>query len=180
MDYDVNSVDRLSGTTPERRDRQFRWLGKQGDLARIEAVKRQTDLIRKHREQAKARGIPQTNTPEFLYAIYSVAVKEMISLETAHQRKGAQLRAERFAKVREMRIDAVRKRRKRASLKKEVIDVRFYALIQGLFEQGLSLRETSDYLARHEKFKISFSYLREIFNKLRAERQMSSLLPRAE
>jgi len=165
MDYDIAEVDRLSGTSQEQRDKNFRWLVRQGEQTKIEATKLQTDMIRQHRQKG------QTNTPEFIHAMHCLAVDKMTWMETAAHHKSRELTSEQFTKLEEIRIDRVRaRRRKKPSLKKEVIRVRFYPLIQRLREKGLSWREIVDYISIHEGVKLAYSYVRESFIALTPER----------
>jgi len=167
MDYDTSEVDKLSGTTQPQRMANFRWLALQGEQTKIEAAKLQTDLIRQHRRQ----GMGQTMTPEFVYAMHALALVKMVWLETAQKRKGVKLTDEEFEKVQEIRIDRIKARkRKKASPKKELIRVRFFQLIQTLREKGLSWREVGEYLATHHKTRLTYSYIRESFIELSAEK----------
>ena len=180
MNYDVAEVDRLSETTQEQRDKNLRWLLKQGELTRIEATTLQTDLIRQHRQRSREQGVIQTNTPEFIYAMFSLALSKMVWLQTAHQHKGTKLQDEDFTKVQEIRMDRIKaKRRKKTSLKKEVIRVRFYSLIQRLRDKGQTWREIADYISTYEQVKLAHSYIRQIFMELSAERKAEAELKEA-
>src|ERR1017187_7116616 len=148
MDYDIKTIDELSGTTAAQRAANFRWLSLQGEQTKIEAAKLQTDLIRQQRKQGQG----QTMTPEFVYAMHALALVKMVWMETAQQRKGAKLSEEEFAKMQEIRIDRIKsKKKKKGSPKKEIIRIRFFELIRKLREEGLSWREISDYIATHHK-----------------------------
>lgn len=177
MDYNIKTIDELSGTTQTQRAANFRWLSQQGEQTKIEAAKLQTDLIRQHRRQ----NMGQTMTPEFVYAMHALALVKMVWMETAQQRKGAKLSDEEFAKMQEIRIDRIKsKKRKKASPKKNLIRVRFFELIRKLREEGLSWREISDYLATHHKTKLTHSYIRESFIELTEERQKAGISPDQE
>jgi hypothetical protein len=172
MDYDIKEVDKLSGTTEAQRATNLRWLALQGEQTKIEAAKLQTDLIRQHRRQ----GMGQTMTPEFTYAMLSLALVKMVWMETAQKRKGGKLSDEEFKKIQEIRIERIQgKKRKKASPKKEIIRVRFYQLIQTLREKGLSWREISDFIRTHHKTRLAHSYIRESFIELTAEREKAGV-----
>ncbi len=167
MDYDIKTIDELSGTTAAQRAANFRWLSLQGEQTKIEAAKLQTDLIRQQRKQGQG----QTMTPEFVYAMHALALVKMVWMETAQQRKGAKLSEEEFAKMQEIRIDRIKsKKKKKGSPKKEIIRIRFFELIRKLREEGLSWREISDYIATHHKMTLTHSYIRESFIELSAEK----------
>jgi hypothetical protein len=167
MDYDIKTIDELSGTTATQRAANFRWLSLQGEQTKIEAAKLQTDLIRQHRKQGQG----MTMTPEFVYAMHALALVKMVWMETAQQRKGAKLSEEEFAKMQEIRIDRIKsKKKKKGSPKKEIIRIRFFELIRKLREEGLSWREISDYIATHHKMALTHSYIRESFIELLAEK----------
>jgi hypothetical protein len=167
MDYNSQEVDRLSGTTEAQRATNFRWLALQGEQTKIEAMKLQTDLIRQNRRQ----GIGQTMTPEFVYAMFALALVKMIWAETAQRRKGGKLSAEEFENIQEIRIDRIRgKKRKKTSPKKEVIRVRYFQLIQTLREKELSWRQIADYISTHHKVKFTHSYIRQSFLELSEEK----------
>ena len=168
MNYDIDEVNRLSNTTEAQRATNLPWLALQGEQTKIEAAKLQTDLIRQHRRQ----GLGQTMTPEFTYAMLSLALVKMVWMETAQKRKGGKLSDEEFQKIQEIRIERIQgKKRKKASPKKELIRVRFYQLIQTLREKGLSWREISDFLRTHHKTKLTHSYIRESFIALSKEKE---------
>lgn len=168
MEYDIEAVDQLSGTTQAQRTENFRWLARQGELTRIESMKLQTDLIRQHRREHRE----QTVTAEFVYAMHALALVKMVWLETAQKRKGHQLTEEEFRRVQEIRIDRiVAKRRKKGSPKKELLRVRFFELVKTLRVKGLSWREISAYIATHHKTKFTHSYIRETFLELTAEKE---------
>ena len=168
MEYDIDEVNKLSGTSEAQRATNFRWLALQGEQTKIEAAKLQTDLIRQQRRQGQG----QTMTPEFVYAMHALALVKMVWMETAQKRKGGKLSDEEFTKVQEIRIDRIKaKKRKKSSPKKDVIRVRFYTLIGTLRGKGLSWREISDYLATHHKVKLAHSYIRESYNELSAEKE---------
>ena len=167
MDYEIKTIDELSGTTAAQRAANFRWLSLQGEQTKIEAAKLQTDLIRQQRKQGQG----QTMTPEFVYAMHALALVKMVWMETAQQRKGAKLSEEEFAKMQEIRIDRIKsKKKKKGSPKKEIIRIRFFELIRKLREEGLSWREISDYIATHHKTTLTHSYIRESFIELLAEK----------
>ena len=169
MNYDIAVIDQLSGTSAAQRATNFRWLAKQGEPTKIEAGKLQTDLIRQQRRHGS-----QTMTPELAYAMHALAVQKMVWLETAQQRKGAQLSEEEFAQVQAIRINRIQsKKRKKSSPKKDIIRVRFYQLIQTLRGKNLSWREIADYLATHHKVKLAHSYIRESYNELTAEKEQA-------
>lgn len=167
MDYNIKTIDALSGTTAAQRAANFRWLSLQGEQTKIEAAKLQTDLIRQQRKQGQG----MTMTPEFVYAMHALGLVKMVWMETAQQRKGAKLSEEEFAKMQEIRIDRIKaKKKKKGSPKKEIIRIRFFELIRKLREEGLSWREISDYIATHHKMILTHSYIRESFIELSAER----------
>lgn len=167
MEYNIKTIDELSGTTATQRAANFRWLSLQGEPAKIEAAKIQTDLIRQKRKQGQG----MTMTPEFVYAMHALALIKMVWIETAQQRKGTKLSEEEFAKMQEIRIGRIRgKKKKKGSPKKEIIRIRFFELIRKLREEGLSWREISDYIATHHKITLTHTYIRESFLQLSAER----------
>ncbi len=167
MDYDIKTIDELSGTTAAQRAANFRWLALQGEQTKIEAIKLQTDLIRQFRKEHKN----QLMSPEFAYAMSALALVKMVWMETAQQRKGAKLSEEEFAKMQEIRIDRIKsKKKKKGSPKKEIIRVRFFELIRKLRDEGLSWREISDYIATHHKTSLVHSYIRESYIELSAEK----------
>lgn len=160
MNYNIQYIDELSGTSASQRTKNNRWLAQQGEQTRIEAIKLQTDLVRQNRKQQQG----QTITPEFLYAMHALAIAKMIWAETAQQRKGSKLSDEEFEKMQEFRIDRIKsKKRKKSSPKKELIRVRYLELIKTLREKDLSWREISAYIATHHKTKLTHSYIRESF-----------------
>ena len=167
MDYNIKTIDEISGTTAAQRAANFRWLSLQGEQTKIEAIKLQTDLIRQYRHEHRN----QQMTPEFAYAMSALALVKMIWLEKAQSRKGGKLSDGEFAQVQEIRIDRIKaKKKKKGSPKKELIRVRFFQLIQTLRGKELSWREISDYLATHHKVKLAHSYIRETFMELTMEK----------
>jgi hypothetical protein len=142
-------------------------LAAQGEGTKIEAVKLQTDLIRQYRMEHRN----QLMSAEFAYAMHALALVKMVWMEAANERKGADLSDAEFAKVRAIRIDRIKsKKRKKASPKKELIRIRFFVLIKKLREEGLSWREVANYLALRHKTKLNHSYIRESFIELSAEK----------
>jgi len=172
MNYDIKTINELSGTTEAQRATNFRWLALQGEQTKVESMKLQTDLIRQYRREHRE----QLMTPEFAYAMHALALVKMVWMETAQKRKGSALSEVEFAKVQDIRIDRIKsKKRKKASPKKEVIRVRYFDLIKKLREEGLSWREVSDYIATHHKTKLTHSYIRESFIELSAEKNKAGV-----
>ncbi len=172
MSYDIAEVNRLSGTTEAQRTDNFRWLARQGEQTRIEAVKLQTDLIRQYRHEHRN----QQSTSEFTYSMHALAVCKMVWLETAQKHKGARLSGPEFEHVQEVRIGRIKaKKQRKSSPKKELIRVRFYTLIKTLRDMNLSWREIADYLSVHHKTRLAHSYIRESFNALTLEQQKAGV-----
>jgi len=172
MDYDIAEIDRLSGTTAAQRSTNFRWLSQQGEQTLIEAIKIQTDLIRQFRRANQG----QIMSPEFGYAMHSLAVQKMVWLETAQRRKGDKLSDAEYQKVQEVRVERIRaKQRTKGSPKRELIRVRFFNLIEDLRQKNLSWRQISDYLATHHREKMAYSYIRDTYNQLTSEIKKTGL-----
>lgn len=170
MRYDEKEVDRLSETSATERASLYRWLAKQGEQTRIEAMKLQTDLIRQHRDRAD-----KEKRPEFHYAMHVLALVKMHWIETAQSQK-ARLTNTEAAKLTEIRIERVlAQKRKKSSPKKEAIRIRFFHEVKMLREKGLSWRQVSDYIAKNHKTKIGYSYLRECFVELSAEKEKAGI-----
>jgi hypothetical protein len=168
MNYDITEVDRLSSTSATQRAANIRWLARHGEQTQIEAIKLMTDLIRQYRRANQG----QLMTPEFGHAMHALALVKMTWMETAEKRKGGKLSEAEYEKIHAVRVDRIKaKKHRKGSPKREMIRVRFYHDIKDLRQKGLSWREVADYLSTHHKTKLAYSYLRDTFNALTAERE---------
>ena len=172
-EYDLREVEELTGLTREERDHAMRWLAKQPEPVRMEAVKLGLDKVKKLAGERKVR----EKATEVLYAMLVRAARDMWWVEQAKalKRKGKvdEETARRILEIRAARIKAGRKRK--SAKKYRRIKLELYWRIKQLLEQGLSWRQIAEYLAKYHKLRISHSYLREAF--LRASKELESTPP---
>lgn len=157
-DYDLDFVQTLCGLTELQRRDQCRWYAKLPESVAIEACRLQTDLIRQHRQHQKAG-----KQPEFLYAMFLVAVQMMRSVEGGLDRKGRLTldQARRISEIRLARAQAERASRKSPTRQK--LELRHAAEVRRLRGEGFSWREVSQYMKRYHRLDVSHTYLRQLF-----------------
>lgn len=155
MQYNSEIVDQYSETgSQSERAAAIKWLSAQGEAIQIEAFKFQTDLLRQRRE----KGIRVT--PELAYSLLVLVCRKM-RFEEDSLRIKQRMTANEAAKIQERRLERMKVfRRGKPSVKKEIIRVKYFHLVQQLRAEGLGWRNCSAYLAKFHNFHVTFSYLK--------------------
>jgi len=150
-----------------------RYFGHLPEADRIKAHKLQEDLIRQNRKLWKGK-----SNADFYYSMLILALwkmqstREILSKKTALTIEEAEKRAEELRKRRVATFIAIKKdRKKKASPKASSIDSQRYHLVARLRSDGLSWRDTAEYLDKHHKIKISHSYLRDVYIRENKDRE---------
>ena len=163
--YNTTEIDRITNSTTQERQTLTVWFAQQGEQTKLEAFKLQGDLAQQLRPDYS-----KENRTEFYFAMFILALNKMRWIETAQRQKQAltQAQAQQITDVRIARIKA--KRKQKTSPQRELIRIRFYEEIRQLRSQGLSWRETAEYIAKHHKKKFSHGYLQQCFDDLTTSR----------
>jgi hypothetical protein len=161
-EYDLVEVDRLTGMSPETRHGLVRWYGGLPEALRIEAHTAQTDVAREARSKKR-----KDREAEFHYAMFLRALYRMRSVpELTHQK--AEPSEEELARIEEIRRSRIQAdHRSRPQRLASVVETKHYELIRRLRAEGLSWRDISRYIARYHKQKISHTYLKRCFDRIR-------------
>ncbi|MCX5814011.1 MAG: hypothetical protein NT178_15920 [Proteobacteria bacterium] len=162
-DYDLNYIYEITGLSDTERRSLINYYARLPEPVRIEAHKIQTDLMR----QMKTGQRIKEKQAEFTYAMLVLALRKMKRIETGEY-VGAGM--EKIRDMRAGRIMAAKK--KKTSRIKDLIELRYYALITQLREKELGWREIAKYLEKYHKSKITFSYLRQCYEQITLEHKM--------
>ncbi|WP_277655910.1 hypothetical protein [Seleniivibrio woodruffii] len=159
-EYNLDYIKEITGISAEEAKSLAKYLSKLPVKVLIETYKMQTDYARQNRDKLKKEYMP-----EYYFAMHLLALKAMKRTESASAIKQelTQHEAERLHKIRTERIKAGRgkKESKKALLVKE----KYFDEIKKLyFEDSLSWREISEYLAKYHKVKISHGYIQQKFH----------------
>jgi hypothetical protein len=162
-DYDIHFVDTITSMHGDRRDALWRWIAKQPEPVRIEAMKMMADYLRQNPAGTD-------RLPEYVYSALCVVLNDMHRVETkdALQRGMTVEEAQRLTDIRIERIRVSKwKRKKRDKL--ELIRSRYMSEIGYMREKGLSWRDISSYLRKYHHVSISHGYLQRAYTKIREE-----------
>ena len=128
-------------------------------------MKLQGDFVKQLRTKQKAGA-----KSEFFCAVLVLAIKKMRWLEQAPSQKIA-LTSDEAQKLRAMRVARIKTRHKgKEAPQKALIRVRYYEEIKQLRYDGLSWRDVSEYIQKHHKKTISWTYLQRVYATLTAEK----------
>jgi len=155
MDY----IQELTGITMKEAESLTKYFAKLPIKVQIEAIKMQTDYARQNKDQFN-----KDFSSEFYYGMLLIALRSMKRVETAQATKDSlsEEEAEKLHKIRVERIKAGRG--KKESRKALLIKEKLFEQIKKLYyDEGLSWREISEYIAKYHKTKISHGYIQQKF-----------------
>ena len=157
-DYDLDCVQKLCGLTELQRRDLCRWYTRLPETVRIEACRLQTDLIRQNRQHQKAGTMP-----EFMHAMFLMALQMMRSIEGGLDRKG-KLTLEQARRISEIRLARAKAERSgKKSPTRQKLELRHTEEINRLRGEGFSWREVTAYLKRFHRLDVSHTYLQKVF-----------------
>lgn len=139
----------------------LRWWASQGPGLWLEAVRLQTDLLRRARSR---REIPAGKQVEFTLASLFQAIWRLKNTDEQLHRKAA-VDQELAQRVQEVRLASIKAkaRKVRPPKKKRAIEIEYFELIYQLRQNNLSWRQIADYLWRYHRFKCQFGYIQRVW-----------------
>ncbi len=158
--YNFAYIKELTGIDTKEADSLVKYYSKLPENVRIESFKLQTDLSRQNKDNFN-----KEYASEFYYAMHLLALRAMKRIETAQATKDS-LSEEEALKLHKLRIERIKAGRgkkdsKKARLIKETL---FHEIKNMYYNENLSWREISEYIAKYHKTKISHGYLQQKFN----------------
>lgn len=129
---------------------------------RLMVIGTQTELARIHRKE-----MAKDHMADYYYDMLLRAIWKFYRSEHAISRKMSVSQDE-IAKISEIKIAKAKcKRTRRNVIRDKFIRANLYDVIKRLHvQEGLGWRKISDYLALHHKTRVSFSYIRQLYNEL--------------
>jgi len=168
-EYDLNFVDSLLGDEVSKlKNKLVNFFSRLSFALQTEVFKIQLG-IRERFIKEKGREFFRAKVPEFNYACFLLAIKQIYDFEQKLKRKSQWSDEEALmaSKFRIEKFRALKQKKERKTKVKNLIEVRFYELIKKLkFEGNLSWRDIEKYLALNHKVKISYSAIRKNFLKI--------------
>jgi hypothetical protein len=165
-DFDLNFVDSLLGDEVSKlKGKLTNYFAKLSFALQIEVFKIHL-VIRERFNTEKGREFFRAKNPEFYYACFLLAIKQIYDFEQKLKRKSQWSDEEALiaSKFRIEKFKALKQKKERKTKVKNLIEVRFYELIKKLkFEENMSWRDIEKYLALNHKVKISYSAIRKNF-----------------
>lgn len=158
--YDSDYIQELTGIGTAEADSLVKYYAKLPENVRIESFKLQTDLSRQNKDK-----FDKDHASEYYYGMHLLALRAMKRIETAQATKDS-LTEEEALKLNKIRIERIKAGRgkkdsKKARLIKETL---FHEIKNMYYNEGLSWREISDFIAKYHKTRISHGYLQQKFN----------------
>jgi len=165
----IDRILEITGLNLEKRAQMARYYASMPDDDRIEAHRLQGDLIRQYRSEWKGK-----IDADFFYGLLCLALWKMQWTREALSKKSA-LTAEEAEKITQRRLSSFKsiqiERKRKASRKANIIDLKLYHVVTKLRSEGLSWRQVSEYLAKYHKTNISHAYLRDVYTRKTTERE---------
>jgi len=158
--YDTEYIKELTGISTAEANSLVKYYSKLPENVRIESFKLQTDLARQNKDK-----FDKEKASEYYYGMHLLALRAMKRIETAQATKDS-LNEEEALKLNKIRIERIKAGRgkkdsKKARLIKETL---FHEIKNMYYNEGLSWREISDFIAKYHKTRISHGYLQQKFN----------------
>jgi hypothetical protein len=170
IEFDQERITELTDLNLNERKSLIQWYVEQPEQVKLEAHKLQLDLLRQNRHKQKG------HATEFSYSMLIEALRKMKWIEGSLSEK-ANLTPEQGKKINDFRIERAkaraRERKQKPSLKKNSMDVQLFHIIKRCREEKFSWRMTTEYLAKHHKFKASHTYVKQTFERLLKLRGLS-------
>ena len=158
------TVSILTKTDEASRQRLLKWLARQPDPIRIEAM----GLMAASYHQIKED--PSLNQAERYYAALCTALKSMRQVEKGLSRKSPDHDLKAVAKITKIQAARIRAQRTRKSSPKRKQLMGMWGLVEQLrTREHLSFREIARFLKRYKHFEISYIHIRNIWVELKGE-----------
>ena len=163
MDYDSTYVQELTKIPAARRVDLIRYYGRLPEQMCIEVHRKQTELVRVHRNTGMYR---KDFLSEFMYSMLILALHQLKQTETVLQRK-KRINLSDTKKLSELRVSRVKgvKKTKRAKDKAKIENL-YYVIKQLRDNENLSWRQVSVFLKKYHRLDVSYSYLRQCYLEL--------------
>ena len=146
--------------------RLLKWLAKQPDAIRIEAM----GLMAASYHQIREEG--SLNQGEKYYAALCIALKSIRQVEKGLTRKSPDHDLKAVAKITKIQAARVRAQRTRKSSPKRKRLMGMWGLVEQLrINEHLSFREIAKFLKTYKHFEISYIHIRNIWAELKAEHE---------
>jgi len=159
------TISVLTKTDEVSRQRLLKWLARQPDPIRIEAM----GLMAASYHQIKEEHL---NQAERYYAALCTALKSMRQVEKGLARKSPDHDLKAAAKITKIQAARVRAQRTRKSSPKRKRLMGMWGLVEQLrINEHLSFREIAKFLKTYKHFEISYIHIRNIWAELKAEHE---------
>jgi hypothetical protein len=157
----------LTKTDEASRRRLLKWLARQPDATRIEAM----GLMAASYYQIKEERL---NQAEKYYAALCTALKSMRQVEKGLTRKSPDHDLKPVAKITKIQAARIRAQRTKKSSPKRKRLMGMWGLVEQLrTKEQLSFREIAKFLKTYKHFEISYIHIRNIWAELKAEHEES-------
>jgi hypothetical protein len=157
------TMSMLTKTDAVSRQRLLKWLAKQPDPVRIEAM----GLMAASYHQIKEEHL---NQAERYYAALCTALKSMRQVEKGLSRKSPGHDLKPVARITKIQAARVRAQRTRKSSPKRKRLMGMWGLVEQLHtNEQLSFREIAKFLKTYKHFEISYIHIRNIWVELKGE-----------
>ena len=157
------TISVLTKTDEASRQRLLKWLARQPDAIRIEAM----GLMAASYHQIKEEHL---NQAEKYYAALCTALKSMRQVEKGLTRKSPDHDLKAVAKITKIQAARIRAQRTRKSSPKRKRLMGMWGLVEQLrTREQLSFREIAKFLKRYKHFEISYIHIRNIWVELKGE-----------
>jgi len=158
MEYDKNTIDKITGLHLDDRQQLLRWFGKMPEASQIAALRLQSDYLRQRRREFTG------HHAEGVAACLVLALRAMKNIETAPTRRNVTLdQIEKTSTLRMQRIEA--EKQTRSAPLRRLIELRHWEQIHKWRNEAdpKSWRLIAKYIATHHKRKISHTTLRRVY-----------------
>ena len=153
----------LTKTDEVSRQRLLKWLARQPDAIRIEAMGLMAASYHQIREESSL------NQGEKYYAALCTALKSMRQVEKGLSRKSPDHDLKSVAKVTRIQAARIRAQRTKKSSPKRKHLMGMWGLVEQLrTKEQLSFREIAKFLKTYKHFEISYIHIRNIWAELKA------------
>ncbi|OPY66898.1 MAG: hypothetical protein A4E57_02582 [Syntrophorhabdaceae bacterium PtaU1.Bin034] len=157
------TVSMLTKTDEASRQRLLRWLARQPDAIRIEAMGLMVASCYQIREDS-------LNQAERYYAALCIALRSMRQVEKGLTRKSPDHDLKAVAKITKIQAARIRAQRTKKSSPKRKRLMGMWGLVEQLrINEHLSFREIAKFLKTYKHFEISYIHIRNIWTEINHE-----------